>query len=52
MVYLLNKEFTVETMIHIFIVTFVNMLSYSPLELKRKRLTTKEEIKMKICFCI
>ncbi|PKC10072.1 hypothetical protein RhiirA5_414834 [Rhizophagus irregularis] len=50
MVYLLNKEFTVETMIHIFIITFVNMLSYSPLELKRKRPITNEEIKMKTCF--
>jgi hypothetical protein len=42
MFYLSNKKFIVETMIHILVVTFVNMLSRSPLELGRKRLITEE----------
>ncbi len=44
MFYLSNK-FAVETMIHILVVTFVNMLSRSPLELGRKRPITEEESK-------
>ena len=41
----LDKKFAVETIIHILIVTFINILSHSPLELGRKRPITEERLK-------
>jgi len=44
----LSNKFAVETMIHILVVTFVNILSRSLLELGRKRPIMEEESKKRV----